>query len=149
MDFRYLLLGDTEEQRRRALRVHLYASWDFLAYAAKVGVSPVAEESVRQYVWQLENEDTQVAAEVAAEWKKGRKSHWSGKGRTGAIRAVNPDLKGNLHDYKWLSWMAHPDMGPVLNLQTIGGRRYLVDPFGENDTARLICRKATKVILRS
>jgi hypothetical protein len=150
MDFRYLLLGDIQEQRRKALRVHLYASWDFLAYAAKIGVNPAAEDNVRRYLAQLEQEDAQLAATVAAEWKRRWKpSHWSGIGRTAAIRAVNPDPKGNLNDYKWLSWMAHPDMGPVLNPQTIGERRYLVDPFGENSTARIICRKAIRVIFRS
>jgi hypothetical protein len=107
-------------------------------------------EGVRRYLEQLEQEDAELATAVAAEWEKGRKpSHWSGIGRMGAIRAINPDPKGNLNDYKWLSWMAHPDMGPVLNPQTIGERRYLVDPFGENSTARMICRKATKVIFRS
>ena len=40
-------------------------------------------------------------------------------------------------------------MGPVLSIQTIGDRRYLVDPFEENSTARMICRKATRVIFRS
>ena len=96
MDLRYLLLGDTQEQRLKALRVHLYASWDFLTYAGKFPVSPAALEGVRKYLEQLEHEDVQLAAVMAAEWKGRKKpSHWSGRGRTGAIRAINPDPKGN------------------------------------------------------
>jgi hypothetical protein len=107
-------------------------------------------EEARKRLEQLEHEDTQLAIEVAAEWKGKRKpSHWSGKSRTGAIRTINLDLKGNLNDYKWLSWMAHPVMGPLLGVQTRGDIRYVADPFGDNSTARIICRKATKVILRS
>jgi hypothetical protein len=150
MDFRYLLLGDIQEQRRKALRVHLYAGWDSLTYTLAIGGSASSLEDVRQRLEELEQQDTQVAIEVGAEWKSKRKpSHWSGKGRTGAIRAVNPDLKGNLNDYKWLSWMAHPVMGPVLNVQTYRETRYLGDPFGDNGTARNLCRKATRVIFRS
>lgn len=150
MDLRYLLLGDIQEQRRKALRIHLHSSRDFLTYAGSLPIKREAQEQVRNYLMKLEQEDAELAAEVAAEWEKGRKpSHWSGKGRMGAIRVINPDPKGNLNDYKWLSWMAHPDMGPIINPQTSGDRRYLTDPFGENSTARLICRKATRVIFRS
>jgi hypothetical protein len=150
MDFRYLLLGDTQDHRRKALRVHLHAVQDALAYTSTVGVSASALEEFRKRLAVLEREDTQLATEVAAEWKGKRKpSHWSGKGRIGAMRAVNPDLKENLNDYKWLSWMSHPDMGPALGVHAHGDIRYVADPFGDNSTARIICRKATKVILRS
>jgi hypothetical protein len=149
MDFRYLLLGDIQEQRRKALRVHLYAATDSLTYTATMGGSASLLEGASKRLEALEHEDPQLAIEVAAEWRKRKGSHWSGKGRTGAIRAVNPDLKGNLNDYKWLSWMAHPVMAPMLSVQTRGDIRYVADPFGDNDTARMICRKATQVIFRS
>ena len=46
MDLRYLLLGDIQEQRRKALRVHLFASRDFLNYAGNGGRQPsVGRES--------------------------------------------------------------------------------------------------------
>ncbi len=32
MDLRYLLLGDIQEQRRKALRVHLHAARDLIPY---------------------------------------------------------------------------------------------------------------------
>lgn len=150
MDFRYLLLGDIQEQRCKALRVHLYAARDVLTYTPTVGGSASSLKNVGEHLKRLEQEDRRLANEVAAEWNGTRKpSHWSGKGRTGAIRAVNRDLKGNLNDYKWLSWMTHPVMGPVLSVQTYDQSRYLADPFGDISTARIICRKATKVIFRS
>jgi hypothetical protein len=149
MDFRYLLLGVIQEQRCKALRVHLHAARDVLTYTPTITGTDSSLGDVRKRLEQLEQEDRQLALEVAAEWKGPKPSHWSGKGRLGAIRAVNPDLKGNLNDYKWLSWMAHPVMAPVLGVQSYGKIRHLADPFGDNSTARIICRTATKVILRS
>jgi hypothetical protein len=149
MDLRYLLLGDIQEQRRKALRVHLHAAWDLVTYLGAIGGGSGSLENARRNLEQLEKENLELAGVVAAEWAARKRSHWSGVGRTAAIRAVNPDPKGNLNDYKWLSWMAHPVMTPTLNVQTNGEIRYLADRFSEDSTARIICRKATKVIFRS
>ncbi len=45
--------------------------------------------------------------------------------------------------------MAHPVMSLTLNVQTNGETWYLAGPFSEDSTARIACRKATKVIFRS
>lgn len=148
MDLRYLLLGDIETQRSKAVRVRLYAAWDLLTYSSKLGGSAGLDQ-VRTNILELGRENPVVAAAVEAEWRGKSPSHWSGKSRVGAMREINPDPRGNLHDYKWLSWMSHPIMGPVIDLQTVGERREFADPFGQESTARIMCRKATRVVMRS
>jgi Family of unknown function (DUF5677) len=147
MDLRYLLQGNPQEQQRKALRIHLYARWDVIRHLPTIGGAESLRDELAEWL-QVDNELTTI---VQGEWQKQRPpNHWSGTSRTATIRAVNPDPKGNLNDYKFLSWMAHPFTAHVItSVKASPVYTEVADVFEPQSTARILCRKATRVLLRS